>query len=48
MTLAKALQRRREKRARRELERAINEAPSPALRDELIIAAQRDNLQRTR
>lgn len=42
MSLAKAIRSRRETtRNRRELERAIHNAPSPAMRDELLLAAQR-------
>lgn len=41
--LAKALRSRRENnRARRELDRAINTAASRAMRDELIMVAQRN------
>ncbi len=43
--LAQAMKRRREfVRNRRELNRAIANAATPALRDELILAAQRENL----
>lgn len=38
-------QRRASARANRVMERAITSAPSPALRDELIIAAQRAGLR---
>jgi hypothetical protein len=42
--LAKAIHNRREHtRSRRELSRAIINAPTPALRDELILLAQRDD-----
>jgi hypothetical protein len=42
--LAKAINNRREHtRGRRELSRAIINAPTPALRDELILLAQRDD-----
>lgn len=43
-SLAKAFRSRRENtRSRRELDRAISNAASPAMRDELIIAAQMAN-----
>lgn len=43
-SLAKAFRSRREQtRSRREIERAISNAASPAMRDELIIAAQSIN-----
>ncbi len=49
MSLAKAIRSRREaSRGRRELQRAISDAATPALRDELILVAQRDLAQRTR
>ncbi len=49
MSLAKAIRSRREaSRSRRELERAISNAATPALRDELIIISQREFIQRTR
>ena len=49
MSLAKAIRTRREaNRGRRELQRAISSAATPALRDELILVAQRDLSQRTR
>jgi hypothetical protein len=41
--LAKAIRSHREiSRTRREIGRAINDAPTPAMRDELIIVAQRN------
>lgn len=47
MSLAKALRRHRKStRDRRELDRAIANAATPALRDELILAAQRSELAR--
>ena len=49
MSLAKAIRSRREAiRSRRELSRAISNAVTPGLRDELILVAQRDMSQRTR
>ena len=45
--LGKALRRREVARNRRALDRAIANAPTPAMRDELIIVAQRDGLYRT-
>ncbi|HHV22248.1 MAG TPA: hypothetical protein GXZ30_12065 [Propionibacterium sp.] len=46
MSLAKTLrQRRATVRANRVMERAIRTAASPAMRDELIIAAQRAGLR---
>ncbi len=47
MSLAQSLRRRRETaRNRRVLDHAIARAASPAMRDELIIAAQRSNIMR--
>jgi hypothetical protein len=40
--LGKALSRRQVARRRRALDRAIADAPTPAMRDELIIVAQRN------
>ena len=49
MSLAKAIRSRREaRRSRRELEQAISNAASPAMRDELIIISQREFIQHTR
>ena len=49
MSLAQAIRSRREaRRSRRELERAISNAATPALRDELIIISQREFIQHTR
>lgn len=46
MTLAKGfLSRRETKRNRRLVERAIQNAPSASMREELIIAAQRVNVR---
>lgn len=46
MSFAKDLRHRRASaRANRAMERAINNAASPAMRDELIIAAQRAGLR---
>lgn len=42
--LGQALRRREVARNRRALDRAIASAPTPAMRDELIIAAQRAEL----
>ena len=39
--LAETIRNSRKRRARRELDRAISNASTPALRDELILAAQR-------
>jgi hypothetical protein len=49
MSLAKAIRNRREaNRSRRELQRAIRNAATPALRDELILVAQRELVQHSR
>jgi hypothetical protein len=40
--LGKALRRREVARRRRALDRAIANAPTPTMRDELIVVAQRD------
>lgn len=46
MSISKNLRRRHTAaRANRALERAINQAASPAMRDELLIAAQRAGLR---
>ena len=42
--LGKALRRREIARNRRDLDRAIANAPTPGMRDELIIAAQRERI----
>lgn len=46
VSLAKALRSRREIRSRRELDRAISNASSPAMRDELIVVSQLNRFNR--
>jgi hypothetical protein len=46
--LGKPLRRRELARKRRDLDRAIAAAPTPAMRDELIVVAERQGLFRTR
>lgn len=46
--LQKALRRRQIARRHRAIERAIATAPSQSMRDELIVVAQRDTVQRLR